>query len=145
VDALVEGLIIPEIYWQEMASHVQSCLPEEACGLAGGQFRDQLARVEVTIPVVNQLHSPVRFRMDPAGQLKAFLVLEERGLDLVAIFHSHPTGPELPSPTDLADFYYPGVLNLIFSPLKESSAWQLRAFHLTGNRFFEVPLTRLLG
>jgi proteasome lid subunit RPN8/RPN11 len=137
----ISQLFIPEPFWQEMIYHVQVCLPEEACGLLGGDFASAVS-VEALFLVDNQLHSPVKFRMDPAGQLHAMLALEERNLDLIAIFHSHPNGPELPSLTDQAEFYYPGVLSLIFSPTPDRSGWQARAFHLSDGHSIEVPVIR---
>ena len=119
---------------QEMLAHVLSCLPEEACGLLGG-LDGQAGCVQA---VENELHSPVRFRMRAQDQLGAFLALEEAGLELVGIFHSHPTGPAVPSSTDLAEFYYPGVLVLIWSPL--GGAWQLRAFRIEAGQAVEVQL-----
>ncbi|MBE0696698.1 MAG: M67 family metallopeptidase [Anaerolineaceae bacterium] len=140
----VRQLIIPDKNWHEMVHHIQSCLPEESCGLAGGLFLNETARISLILPVVNQLHSPVRFRMDPAGQLNAMHTIEEHGLELVAIFHSHPNGPEIPSATDLHEFYYPGVLSLILSPLVVVQDWCIRAFHITSRQFCEVAMTRLI-
>jgi proteasome lid subunit RPN8/RPN11 len=140
----VKQLIIPDINWQEMVQHIQSCLPEESCGLAGGYFRNQTAQISLILPVANQLHSPVRFRMDPAGQLNALRTIEENGLELVAIFHSHPNGPEQPSATDLLEFYYPGVLSLILSPFAVLHEWRVRAFHISSGQFGEVGVSRLI-
>lgn len=129
----------------EMRAHVLTCLPEEACGLLGGQMDGGRATVNVVIPVENTLHSPVRFRMDPREQLRAFNRLEVLGLELVGIFHSHPTGPDAPSATDLAEFYYPGVAFLIWSPGGEG--WQMRAFRITGEGVAKAvfPLSILAG
>jgi proteasome lid subunit RPN8/RPN11 len=141
---LAAKLLISAVNWQVMLDHVRSCVPEEACGLLGGRMQDA-ARAEVVLPVANQLHSPVKFRMDPAGQLKALNILEESGFDLIAIFHSHPAGPEIPSLTDQAEFYYPGVLTLIFSPMEGSLDWRARAFHLTGSLPIEVSVEKLMA
>lgn len=140
----VEGLLIPENHWLEIVRHVGACQPEEGCGLAGGLMQGQLARVERVLPVDNELHSPVRFRMNPAGQLRAFQTLDESGLNLIAIFHSHPAGPETPSVTDQAEFFYPGVLTLILSPQPSPPGWKVRAFILNGSQlpYQEVPVAR---
>lgn len=123
-------ITIGGVLFEEMRAHVFACLPEEACGLLGGKMDGETATVKVVIPVENVLHSPVRFRMDPREQLLAFNHLDDLGLELVGIFHSHPNGPDAPSATDLAEFYYPGVAFLIWSPGGEG--WQLRAFRITG-------------
>jgi proteasome lid subunit RPN8/RPN11 len=145
LEELINHLYIPDMIWQEMILHVQRSLPEEACGLAGGVFSGESGRVEIILPVVNQLHSPVRFRMDPAGQLAAFRTFEEQGLELIAIYHSHPNGPQIPSFSDMAEFYYPGVLSLVLSPQTGGFDWRVRAFHITSSQFHEVALTRLVS
>lgn len=112
--------------YQEMLAHVQACLPEEACGLLGGQLENGRVVIQSIVQVENELHSPVRFRMAPVEQLQAFYQFEEQGIDLAAVYHSHPAGPPDPSPTDLSEFAYPGVVYLIWSPAGEG--WQLRGF-----------------
>ena len=113
----------------QITTHASACLPEEACGLIGGTQ----GRAVIALPITNELHSPVRFRMDPAEQLQAFLQFESQGLDLLAIYHSHPNGPPHPSPTDIEEFLYPGVLYLILSP--GPSGWQVREFEHQGGIF----------
>lgn len=122
-----------------MRLHVLSRTPEEACGLVAGQRSpggDATACAVLEIP--NQLHSPVRFRMDPQAQLEAFLVMEEAGWELVAIFHSHPNGPAYPSNTDLAEACYPEALALIWSP--EAGQWRCRGFRLEKGLAHEIAL-----
>lgn len=151
---------LPQPLWHEMLAHTRACLPEEACGLVGGQPLDPAHpqnpspsqpgfRPMVFLPVENELHSPVRFRMAPAAQLKAFYWLEEHGLELSAIYHSHPQGPRHPSQTDLAEFAYPGVLMLLACPHSppagERGAWHIRAYRINdgmsaGLSASEVPL-----
>jgi proteasome lid subunit RPN8/RPN11 len=141
-------MLLSHAIWQEIQAHALACLPEEACGLLGGALgADGTARAVLAMPVENILHSPVRFRMEPLAQLRAMQAIEAAGLDLLAIFHSHPNGPQKPSPTDLAEFAYPGVLSLILFPMLNSSllasgtpvssppAWRARAFDIQGAFF----------
>ena len=132
-------LVIPNALWQEITAHAQYCLPEEGCGLLGGSLSaDGVGMVSAVMPVENALHSPVRYSMEPAAQLQAFYQLEERGLELLAIFHSHPQGPDHPSLTDRSEFAYPGVLSLIvYLPGRPDSrqaarAWLGRAYRIDG-------------
>ena len=119
---------------RQMLVHVLSCLPEEACGLLGGSPEEALR----VIPVENELHSPVRFCMRALDQLNAMLSIEEGGQELVGIFHSHPTSPPVPSPTDIAEFAYPEALTLIWSP--HGGDWQVRAYRIEGNLVKPVAL-----
>jgi proteasome lid subunit RPN8/RPN11 len=95
--------------YQQMIQHVMRALPEEACGIVGGIRNTS----KVVFDVENSLHSPVRFLMEANGQVRALIDIENSGLELLAIYHSHPTGPATPSPTDLSEFLYPGTYYLI--------------------------------
>jgi len=116
-----------------MLSHIESQVPLEACGLLAGK-NDQ---VEKVLPVRNQAQSPVRFVMDPYEQLKAFDWIDSNGLDLLGIFHSHPTGPETASVTDMAEAAYE-VVHIICS--RAQGKWNLRGFWIENGNASEVPL-----
>jgi proteasome lid subunit RPN8/RPN11 len=118
-----------------MQADIDSHLPEEACGLLAGRFR----RAEAVIPVSNALHSPVRFRMDARQQLDAFLWMDARELDLVAIYHSHPNGPDTPSETDIGEAYYPDAAYLIWS--RRTGDWVCRAYRLHPDGYDEIVLS----
>jgi proteasome lid subunit RPN8/RPN11 len=60
------------------------------------------------------------------------LEIEGQGLELLAIIHSHPAGPDQPSATDRAEFAYPGVLSLILFPGSGPGGWRARAFAIEG-------------
>lgn len=127
-------LLIASDHWQTMLNHVLACLPEEACGLLAGrgELASQVRSVE------NAAHSQVRFRMEPRAQVEALLDLETHGLELLAIFHSHPSGPATPSATDLAEAYYPEAAAIIWC--SDSGKWQARAFDLSRPAPVELPL-----
>ncbi len=131
-------IIIPKTAYDAMRSEVARWVPEEACGMAGGQ-PGEIARI---FPVANRLHSSARFEMDPLEQLRGFQQLETEGLELVAIYHSHPLGPPGPSPTDVEEFAYPGVVYLIWSPIhgKDGPEWTVRAFDMDGAPAREIPI-----
>lgn len=127
------SLSISRVQWEQMRAYVEARAPLESCGLLGG--RDGV--VEVVIPVRNAENSPVRFRMEPLEQLKAFEQVESAGMEVLAIFHSHPQGPAVPSPTDIAEAYYE-VAQVIWSP--GEGEWLARAFWIEAGRAAEVPL-----
>ena len=86
------------------------------------------------IPIENIEHSPVRYAMDPAAQIRAMLTFEANGLEMVAIYHSHPHSAPYPSETDLAHAFYPEAVYLIVS-LQQFDAPEVRAFRLGEDRF----------
>jgi proteasome lid subunit RPN8/RPN11 len=132
-----------------MLADARACDPFEACGLIAGRAsglpRGGSEAVQV-ISVTNVLHSRVRFRMDPVQQLKAFNQIEEQGLELLAIYHSHPDGPATPSATDVSEAAYPGVVHLIWSKSGErltepvAEQWNCRGFLIAGGRVSEVAI-----
>ena len=89
-------------------------------------YRLKAAREEQirALEVANQAQSPVQFLMDPIGQWKAFEWIESNGLELLGIFHSHPAGPTVGSPTDLANAAY-AVVHIILS--RVDGPWRARA------------------
>jgi proteasome lid subunit RPN8/RPN11 len=127
-------ITIPQEHWDAMRLHVERNFPEEACGLVGG--KESVA--SSIIPVTNELHSLTAYRMAPEEQLKALLYLEEHDLDLLAIFHSHPSGPVHPSHTDIEQFAYPGTATLIWS--HQSGTWALNGFQIVGEDVYPVEL-----
>ena len=58
-------------------------------------------------------------------------------LDLLGIFHSHPSGPETASPTDIAEAAYE-VIHIICS--RKNGQWKLRGFWIENREATEVTL-----
>lgn len=117
-------LTIERPFLNQMLDHLRSCYPQEGCGLLAG---DAAGRVTAVYPIHNSLQSPTAYQMDPRQQIQAMLAIEARGWQLLAIYHSHPTGPERPSATDIAQAFYPEALTLIVS-LQNWEAPAMRAY-----------------
>lgn len=131
---LRDGLLIGTSNYTKMLADVICRGPEEACGLVAGQ-NGRAYQVNV---VANALHSPTAYRMDPHEQIEAFLEMEKGGQQLLAIYHSHPTGPEVPSEVDRAEFAYPGVITLIWFP--KDDTWDCRAYRINDRMVSEIAL-----
>lgn len=116
-----------------MRRHISAQAPLEACGLLAG---DQDS-VETVIRIRNADHSPVRFRMDAQEQYNAFEWIDAQGLDLVGIFHSHPSGPETASPTDISEAAYE-VVHVIWS--RTGRKWSAHGFWIEGGQVTKVEL-----
>lgn len=126
-------LKINQEHWRQMRRHVATQAPLEACGLLAGKEN----KVEAVLRVRNAAQSPVRFRIDPQEQWEAFQWIETRGLELVGIFHSHPTGPETASVTDIAEATY-DVVQVIWAPI--ANKWTAHAFWIENGQATEIPL-----
>ena len=129
----MNSLILTKEQLKEMIVHVNSHMPLEACGLLAGHD----SKVEAVLVVTNQAQSEVRYLMDPIEQLHAFEWIDSNGMDLLGIFHSHPTGPETVSPTDIAQAGY-AVVYVILAPV--DNVWRARGFWIADGAFNEVAL-----
>ena len=129
----MQSLTLTKEQLKKMITHVDSLMPLEACGLLAGLN----SKVEIVLPVTNQAQSKVRYVMNPIEQLNAFEWIESNGLDLLGIFHSHPTGSETVSPTDIAQAAY-AVVYIILAPVDGS--WRARGFWITNGEYNEVTL-----
>src|SRR5512139_3935434 len=97
---LPTALAFPRTLYDEMVAHVLSNPAEEMCGLLSGQD----GVVDRVWPVPNALASPTAYRMDGPEFATAMIGCE---FEPLGIFHSHPAGPPVPSPTDIAQAAYP--------------------------------------
>jgi proteasome lid subunit RPN8/RPN11 len=134
----MQSLHLKSEHWQSMCGHVQAHAPLESCGLLAGKNNQVLA----VLLVRNQAESPVRFVMDPIQQLNALDWIDANGLELVGIFHSHPTGPETVSVTDIDEAAYE-VVHVVWSRLNDE--WQARGFWIENGQVSEVTLEMAAG
>jgi proteasome lid subunit RPN8/RPN11 len=96
--------------YDQMIDHAREEAPNECCGMIGG--RD--GNVVEVFRATNVEQSPLRFMIDPKEQLQIDRQIEEAGLDLAAIYHSHTRTEPKPSETDLTFAkLWPGVLWVI--------------------------------
>ena len=118
--------------------HAEASLPLEAAALLFGHISEQsviTARIEL---VSNEAKSgTTSFMVNPEDQYRLLVEAEERGEELVGIFHSHPA-PLYPSSRDLENMKLNPVVWLIAS--KESGAWLSKAFLMDGDQVIEVEL-----
>jgi proteasome lid subunit RPN8/RPN11 len=121
--------------YEAMILQLRTAYPLEACGLMAG-LNDRVIRL---YPVSNIKQSPVAYEMDPAEQLAAIIDLEERGWELLAIYHSHPQGPQVPSATDIDQAYYPETAYIIVS-FSDPGRPSTRAFTINSGAVAEIPI-----
>jgi proteasome lid subunit RPN8/RPN11 len=128
---MVFDLVVPACFVKEMIQHAQQEQPLECCGLLAGTI-DEQTRVGVVVkryPLVNELASPVAYLSEPRSMFEAVRDMLREGIDVLAVYHSHPTSAPIPSKTDLAQNYSPDVVNLIISLADDAPTvrgWWLR-------------------
>jgi proteasome lid subunit RPN8/RPN11 len=104
---------------RQLARIAKDALPNEACALLIGH-NDKVVKV---LPMRNIDESPVTFSIEPAELLHAYNLAESKGMQVIAIFHSHLAKP-WPSSTDIKFMELNPVVWVIYSTTES----QLKAF-----------------
>jgi proteasome lid subunit RPN8/RPN11 len=112
--------------WLQMVAHAYDGLPDEACGLLGGDPRTGV--VGVFYPCRNAAGSSKVYTVDPRDHLRADRDAEDRGLEIVGVMHSHTHTEAYPSPTDLDQAPDPGWHYVIVSLKRDEPA--LRSYRI---------------
>jgi proteasome lid subunit RPN8/RPN11 len=133
-------LRIDDDQYEALVAHARAEYPNEACALLGGRDgRD--GSVERVYALPNAEASPTFYVVEPKAQLKAMTEMDDLGLDLVGIFHSHVATEAYPSRTDVELAAYPDAVYLILS-LADRDAPVLRAFWIRDGRVDGEELQR---
>src|SRR5579872_5964671 len=119
-----------------MFRHAREGLPNEACGILGG--RD--GQPTNFYPATNAEHSPTRYVVDTKDQLRIMRDIDDSGLDMLGIFHSHTHTQAYPSSTDVnLAANWPEAYYLIASLMAEPP--MLRAFRIVDGNVEEEEVT----
>ena len=110
-----------ELY-EEIVAHARSEAPNECCGMIASRDGEAVKVYRAT----NAAASPLRYEIDGAEQYRIQMQIEDSGLDLGAIYHSHTRTEPYPSQTDINLAFYPDALYLIVGLATEEP--EVRAF-----------------
>src|ERR1700757_1149519 len=125
--SLTRSMGIARELYDEMVEHARAEAPNECCGMVAARGGEAVA----VHRAVNAAASPLKFEIDPAEQLRISNEIEDAGLELGAIYHSHTrTAPE-PSQTDI-NFgnWWPDVVWIIVGLANGADA-DVRAFTIS--------------
>jgi [CysO sulfur-carrier protein]-S-L-cysteine hydrolase len=119
-------LVVPRPIFDAVLAHLRAALPAEGCGLLAGTVADGVGRVTLHLPLVNALESPTEYESDPRSMFAAHKAMRTAGVDVLAVYHSHPASPPVPSRRDRDRNYSETVANLIVGMTNEEArAWWL--------------------
>ena len=129
-------LTIPKQIVDQILAHARDVYPNESCGILGGRnsVPTHLYQVKNTDP-----NPTVRYLMDTQEQFWVFKNLRHNGLEVVAIYHSHPHTEAYPSPTDVSLAYYPEAYYILTS-LQDPQNPMQRAFKIVDGKITEEPI-----
>jgi [CysO sulfur-carrier protein]-S-L-cysteine hydrolase len=126
---------ISQDLYDEMVAHAQAEAPNECCGIVSTSNGDAQQVYRIT----NSEASQFRFVMDPKEQLHVYNEIDDAGLALGAIYHSHTRSDPYPSQTDI-NFSgpWPGVIWIIVG--LAGSEPVVRAFEIRDGQVLDAEL-----
>jgi len=127
--------ILPPEFLTAIIAHACAGYPEEVCGLVAGVA----GRATAIYPGRNISPTPIDSYELDHDTLARQIDFENAGLTLAAIYHSHPRGPNEPSPTDIRLAFYPDSLYIICSLTDQNQA-SVRGFRIVDGQVREVTL-----
>ena len=144
-----------------MIVHAYAELPNECCGLLAGTIgADGIAVAVRRYSLVNELASPtaylemysawwssysptskelpssVEYLSDPQSMFAAAKDMRRHGMDILAVYHSHPTSQPVPSKKDRERNYLGDVVHFIVG--LHEKAPSVRGWWLTGDDYQEA-------
>ena len=127
----LQKLTLPEKFKQILSEHAINQNPNESCAILYG--KDEI--VSDIFLAKNIEESPVNFTISNEELIQAYSIAEEKKLDVIGIFHSHPQSKAYPSNTDKKFMESNPVIWVIYSGIDEN----FRAFYLD-SEIIEIPI-----
>jgi proteasome lid subunit RPN8/RPN11 len=136
-------LLIPPTLLARIEQHGVQSYPFEGAGVLLGHMHEQEITIEEIMLFENSFEASQRrrrYRIDARAMMQAEYYAEERLLDVVGIFHSHPDHPAKPSDYDLEHslpWYAYIITSIVGGSASESRAWRLSEDR---SEFIEIEL-----
>jgi len=128
-------LSVSEEIYNQLVFAAKTEAPNEACGLLAG-IDNKITRF---YKLTNADASPEHFSMIPAEQFAAVKDMRKAGIQMLAIWHSHPSTPARMSDEDLKLAFMPDTVYVILS-LAKPDAPSLRGYQVADKRPIEIEL-----
>ena len=128
-------LKIPSGIFKQMVAQAKVQAPVEACGILAGKDN----KVEKLYETTNVDNSTDHFMMEPKEQFAVVKDIRSVGLEMLAIYHSHPRTPARPSAEDVRLALTPRVTYVIVS-LRYRDHPVAKGFLLENGNIIKVPV-----
>ena len=120
--------------YDEIVAHAQADAPNECCGMIAARDGTAVKVYRAT----NAAASPLRYEIDGAEQLRIYNEIEDSGLNLGAIYHSHTRTEPYPSQTDINLAFYPEALYVIVGLAGDEP--EVKAYEIHDGQVTDVDL-----
>jgi len=128
-------IVLPPDIASDIVTHARVDAPIEACGLLAGAD----GVVKRAYRLTNCDASPEHFSLDPREQFAAAKEMRAAGLELLAVYHSHPASPARMSDEDLRLALAPGMRYVIVS-LVNAEQPEIKSFTIGDGIPLEEPI-----
>lgn len=128
-------LEIPAYVFEQMLEQAKAQAPIEVCGILAGND----SKVEKLYKMTNADNSSNHFMMEPKEQFAVVKDIRSAGLEMLAIYHSHPETPARPSAEDIRLALTPDVIYVIVS-LQGANAPAVKGFLLEDGNVAKVSV-----
>jgi proteasome lid subunit RPN8/RPN11 len=119
--------------YEKILAHANKWLPSEACGLIGGEIKENGDKVVRKVYLLTNIdNSNEHFSMDPKEQLAAVKDMRANGFVPLGNWHSHPETPSRPSDEDKRLAYDKTASYMILSLMDKISP-VLKSFKIEGD------------
>ncbi len=117
-------ILIKQSVLDQIVAHARLELPNEACGYLAGND----GVITFSYQLTNLDHSPEHFSFDPSEQFQAVKDARNKGLQIMANYHSHPQTPARPSEEDIRLAYDAEISYIIISLVSDQA--DVRSFKI---------------
>lgn len=117
---------VPAAVYEAIIQHAREGKPEEICGVLRGKGLQAFEAIRGQNIASERIEN---YEVDPQTLLLQF-DFEDRGEEMMGIYHSHPVSVAYPSATDAWNAHYPESIYFICS-LEDDDAPVIRAFRMT--------------
>ena len=118
----------------DVIAHAREDAPNECCGMIASRDGEAVAVHRAR----NTAASPFRYEIDGMEQYRIQTEIEDAGLELGAIYHSHTRSAPEPSQTDINLAFYPDALYVIVG--LKSAEPDVRAWRIVDGQVSEASL-----
>jgi len=113
----LQEIIITESQKKTLSNHADNEKPNESCAILFGMTSGKKNTVKEVFLTKNIDESPVNFTISNEQLIQAYNMAEEKKMEVIGIFHSHPNSETYPSVTDKKFMCSNPVVWLIYSGL----------------------------
>ncbi|MGH1520769.1 MAG: Mov34/MPN/PAD-1 family protein [Nitrosopumilus sp.] len=127
----MQKIVLSQLNKKILRDHAIKEQPNESCAILFGK-ENQILDIFIT---KNIEESPTTFTISSEQLIKAYNIAEKKDMEIIGIFHSHPTSDAYPSNTDRKFMLSNPVTWIIYSCIKN----EFRAYFLNSS-LIEIPI-----